>query len=252
MLLCLHSVCFCRLALPAAGSAAITFGHITGAVAAAAPAGEQLWQCAAVLALLNGTLLCVAAASTCTNGIQDTAQQHQQQQQQLVSLSVLWQYKCSAPIFSSPVISQQQGLVITAAVDGVVAAVGLQSGQQMWLVRLEGQQIFADLLLQQLLPAAVPDLVRNTDATAGGVVNVHQQQQQQSLQVIEVDAAGGSRLDGSGGREVALVATKAGQVLGLDVNTGNKVSGGAVITTDRQCSCGGASCGVMLWNAART
>jgi hypothetical protein len=127
-------------------------------------------------------------------------------------------------------MSQQRGgCVVAAAVDGVVSAVGLQSGQQVWQVKLEGQQIFADLLLQQLLlPPVEPYVAADLpQAAAAAATGIHGKHQEQPLQLAGVGAAGFSRSGGIGRREVVLVTTKAGQVLVLDVTTGHKVRGGA-------------------------
>ena len=252
-------LCLLRLSLPAAGSAAVAFGcsaaphstkqpltnldsmSVTDSLSGSAhPSGPQQELRCAVLGLLDGTLCCIAvtgAAQRSRCGTQDGSssrqqpsldpirlqdstsrlgvlqqppqqpalhpshQPHQQQQQQQLKLSVLWQVKGTAPIFSSPVIDAQQGLVVSAAVDGVVTGLDLLTGRQVWKVQLGGQ-IFADLLLlQQQQPSVQGQMGPQADAVPVSVLP-----QQQQL-----------------GEEVVVVATKAGEVVGLDTKQGSKV-----------------------------
>jgi hypothetical protein len=148
---------------------------------------------------------------------------------------VLWQCKGSTPIFSSPVISQQQGVVIWATVDGTLSAACLQSGQQLWRMALpQGQQVFADLLLlQPLWTSAPPATDAMSDGGAAAGVELlpkppsQQQQQQQQHQGLRKAGAGvqqqGQQGPGSCSSEAVLVATRSGAVLVFDASSGAQV-----------------------------
>jgi hypothetical protein len=179
----------------------------------------------AVLGLLDGSVMCVAVAAArpdremhsalqCAQQ-QPQVQQQQQQQQEVapgqlsvscqqqqqqqqhctepLALSVLWEASGGAPVFSSPIVIEAQRLVVSAAVNGVVTAFGLHSGQQIWQVQLQ-QQVFADLLLhplQGLRPGSSSD--------------------------------SGSSSSSERARSVVLVATQAGHLVGLDSSSGCQV-----------------------------
>jgi hypothetical protein len=187
----------------------------------------------AVLGLLDGTVMCVAAAAAaapdcdmhsalqCAHQQSEAQQEEQQPQQQHevaaaqlpvsrqqqqqrvaqpVALSVLWQASGGASVFSSPVVVEAQGLVVSAAVDGLVTAFDLHSGHQVWRVQLQ-QQVFADLLLQPLQ--------RPGPSSSGS-------------------SSSGSSRNSRRARSVVLVATQAGGVVGLDSSSGHKVGGDPV------------------------
>lgn len=210
-------VCMClllhRLSLPAAGSAAMAFACTTTAAAAAAGGHGASPQHLVLLGLLNGCLVAVSVTELITAQMQllpsvqpviSSTQQHQQHdsmacksQAQRAVLTVRWQAQGPAPIFSSPAVESEQGLVIAAAVDGTVTALKLSTGQQLWQVQQHGGQVFADLMLQRL-----PLL---SGAHAGPVT------------------ATGTDVSGSA---VVVMATKAGNVFCLDTVTGAKVRRG--------------------------
>jgi outer membrane protein assembly factor BamB len=134
----------------------------------------------------------------------------QQQVQQLGEggelLSVHWQYKGAAPIFSSPVVDEGNGLVLVAAVDGAVCGVRLSTGQEMWRVNVQGH-VFADLLL-------LADRCGKLDLTAA--------------QAVKGDTAGAegaaeAAAGGDAGKSCVVIATQGGWVVGLNSHNGRKV-----------------------------
>lgn len=176
-------------------------------------------------------MVCVAAAQVQPSAAPDsahalTSSAHSTQQ---LSLSVLWQCQGSAPIFSSPVISQQQGVVVWATVDGTLTCTCLRSGQQLWRVALpQGQQVFADLLLQPL-SRSVPQAARaplSADGAAGAELQLEPPPLQQQQQGLSKAGAGvqeqAQQVPGSSSVGV-LVATKSGAVFVLDARSGAQV-----------------------------
>jgi hypothetical protein len=124
----------------------------------------------------------------------------EQQQQELLTLQ--WQFKGTAPIFSSPVADEAAGLLLVAAVDGAVCGLGLETGQVMWRCDVQGH-MFADLLLMQAHQQQVP-----AEATAAAA-------ERRGPRRPAAAAAG------AGG--CVVVATQGGWVVGLSSRSGKQV-----------------------------
>jgi hypothetical protein len=188
----------------------------------------------AVLALLDGSVLALkvnqqAARTAVTQQVQQgTAigsssrqlllqgipadQQQVQKELPKKLLSVAWQYKGAAPIFSCPAVDEAAALVLVAAVDGTVCGLGLGTGQVVWRAQVQGH-VFADLLL-------LCDRRRQDDlATAAAV------QSATAAAAAAADTGGATEAAGDSdvGESCLVLATQSGWLLGLDSHNGQQV-----------------------------
>jgi outer membrane protein assembly factor BamB len=134
-------------------------------------------------------------------------QQVQQLEEQLL-LSVHWQYKGAAPIFSSPVVDEAAGLVLVAAVDGTVCGLRISTGQEMWRVNVQSH-VFADLLLRDGRRQGGPTAAPAAQAAAAAAADVGR----------AAEAAANHDV----GVSCVVAATQGGWVVGLNSRSGQKV-----------------------------
>jgi outer membrane protein assembly factor BamB len=228
---------FCRMPLPAPGSARVVFATRA---------------CVALVALLDGTLLALdvdvtalraaaaaaAAAATAAVAASTAASDAAAASSQRAPVEILrarWSHRAAAPLFSSPCVDEATGLMYLAAVDGVVAALSLIDGAVVWRAALEGQ-VYADLLLlpppqqqQQQYPCAQQQ--QQQQQSCNPLLIRHQQQQQQDEATVlpelkavnRQDDEKRSKLPAADDVTVLVAATQGGWLCALDATSGAEV-----------------------------
>ncbi|KAL4447298.1 hypothetical protein ABPG77_007331 [Micractinium sp. CCAP 211/92] len=128
-----------RLPLPAAVSAAVSFS-----------AARRM----AFVCCLDGSLLAIQAKEHQNLQKQHAQQEEQRAQQEAAAgqLSVAWQWRAMAPLFTPALVAGSS--VLAAAVDGSIAALSCHNGSPQWCASVPGP-VFAPPLLLASPPAAV-------------------------------------------------------------------------------------------------